>query len=53
MLAALLKLPNPQLVWFGINNTALSHIIFPKHAEEVLVVQFQNRVDHLPAALIT
>lgn len=53
MLAALLQLPNPQSVWFGINNTAISHIIFPRHEDEVLVVQYQNRVDHLPAALIT
>jgi 2,3-bisphosphoglycerate-dependent phosphoglycerate mutase len=53
MLAALLQLPNPQSVWFGINNTALSHIVFPRHEDEVLVVQYQNRIEHLPAALIT
>lgn len=52
-LSALLQLPNPQGVWFGMNNAGISRIEFPPHDRNLVVVQFQNRVAHLPAELIT
>lgn len=52
-LAAVLQLPDASSVWFGMNNTAISHIIFPVDSEVDVIVQYQNRVDHLPAELIT
>lgn len=52
-LAAVLDLPDPQAVWFGMNNTAISRIDFPATLEDVVLVQYQNRIDHLPANLVT
>jgi len=52
-LAASLRLPDPQAVWFLMNNTAMSRIDFPPALEGVIVMQYQNRIDHLPAELVT
>jgi 2,3-bisphosphoglycerate-dependent phosphoglycerate mutase len=52
-LAAALQLPNPHAVWFLMHNTAISRIDFPVNREVDVYIHYQNRVDHLPAALIT
>lgn len=52
-LAAVLKLPDPNAVWFSMNNAALSRIDFPIDLEVDVLIHFQNRVDHLPAELVT
>jgi 2,3-bisphosphoglycerate-dependent phosphoglycerate mutase len=52
-LAAVLQLPNPHAVWFLMHNTAISRIDFPVDLEVDVLVHYQNRVDHLPAELIT
>jgi 2,3-bisphosphoglycerate-dependent phosphoglycerate mutase len=52
-MAALLQVPDPQAVFFLMNNTAVSRIDFPKADGESVVIQFQNRVDHLQPELIT
>lgn len=52
-LAALLQLPNAQAVWFSMNNAAISRIDFPTDLDVDVLIHYQNRVDHLPAELIT
>jgi 2,3-bisphosphoglycerate-dependent phosphoglycerate mutase len=52
-MAALLHMPDPHAVFFLMNNTAISRIDFPKAEGESVVIQYQNRVDHLPPGLIT
>ncbi len=52
-MSALLKLPDPQAIWFGMNNTGISQIDFPTQLHDMVFVQYQNRVGHLPPALIT
>jgi 2,3-bisphosphoglycerate-dependent phosphoglycerate mutase len=50
LLRAILDLPVEGELWFGINNAAVTRIDF---APEGIWVQYLNRVDHLPAELIT
>lgn len=52
-LAAALQLPNPHAVWFLMNNTAISRIDFPVDLDVNILIHYQNRIDHLPAELIT
>jgi len=52
-LSVALRLPDPQAVWFLMHNTALSRIDFLPAYKGVVVIQYQNRIDHLPAELIT
>jgi 2,3-bisphosphoglycerate-dependent phosphoglycerate mutase len=49
-LRALLEVPEEVSGWFSLNNTAISRIDFE---DGTLAVQYMNRVDHLPAGLIT
>ncbi len=51
-MATVLRVPDPQVVWFLMHNTAISRIDFPTDYD-IVSVQYQNRVDHLPADLIT
>jgi 2,3-bisphosphoglycerate-dependent phosphoglycerate mutase len=53
LMAMLLRMPDPQAFFFGMNNTALSRIDFPTTEGEIVVIHYQNRVDHLPPQLIT
>ena len=48
-LAALLNLPSHDGLWFSLNNTAITRIDF---TEELRVV-YQNRLDFIPAELVT
>jgi 2,3-bisphosphoglycerate-dependent phosphoglycerate mutase len=52
-LAAALQMPNPHAVWFLMHNTAVSRIDFPVDLDVNVLVHYQNRIDHLPADLIT
>ncbi len=49
-LAALLKLPSKDGVWFGMNNAAITRIDFPR---DEVVIAYMNRTDYLPEELIT
>lgn len=53
LMAVLLRMPDPQAVFFGMNNTAMSRIDFSATEGELVFVQYQNRIDHLPLELIT
>jgi broad specificity phosphatase PhoE len=53
LMAALLRMPDPQAFFFGMNNTALSRIDFPTAEGEIVVIRYQNRVDHLTPQLVT
>jgi 2,3-bisphosphoglycerate-dependent phosphoglycerate mutase len=50
LVRAILDLPPQGELWFAINNAAISRIDF---APEGVWMQYLNRVDHLPAELIT
>jgi 2,3-bisphosphoglycerate-dependent phosphoglycerate mutase len=56
LLAVLLDLPEPEGVWFALNNAASTRIDFsdedPEGAERIAVA-YMNRADHLPQELIT
>jgi 2,3-bisphosphoglycerate-dependent phosphoglycerate mutase len=53
LMAALLRMSDPQAFFFGMHNSAISRIDFPTAEGEIVVIQYQNRVDHLPPKLIT
>lgn len=53
LMAAILRMHHPEGFFFGMNNTAVSRINFPTTEGESVVIQYQNRVDHLPPELIT
>jgi 2,3-bisphosphoglycerate-dependent phosphoglycerate mutase len=56
LLAVLLNLPEPEGVWFAMNNAAITRMDFndrdPEGADRVALV-YMNRVDYLPRELIT
>lgn len=56
VLAVLLQLPEPDRVWFALNNAAITRIDFrdqnPWGVERTAIL-YTNRVDHLPKELIT
>jgi broad specificity phosphatase PhoE len=49
-LRAVLQIPEEILGWFALNNAAITRIDFE---EKTPAIQYMNRVDHLPAELIT
>jgi 2,3-bisphosphoglycerate-dependent phosphoglycerate mutase len=56
LLAALLKLPEPEKVWFVLNNAAITRIDFRDESDEFaehIAPTYMNRVDFLPPELIT
>jgi len=50
LMAAILKMPDQDRIWFILNNAAITRLDFESERTEVVYV---NRVDHLPQALIT
>jgi 2,3-bisphosphoglycerate-dependent phosphoglycerate mutase len=50
LLAALLKLPSKDGMWFGINNVAMTRIDF---YDGETAIRYMNRTDYLPKELIT
>ena len=50
LVQAILDLPAEGELWFSLNNAALTRIDL---APKGISVQYANRVDHLPAELIT
>ena len=56
LLAALLKLPEPENVWFVLNNAAITRIDFRDESDEFaehIALAYVNRVDFLPPELVT
>lgn len=52
-LAALLRMPDVQSYYFALNNAAISRVDFSEHDVNEVVIAYLNRVDFLPAELIT
>jgi len=50
LMRAILGLPDEGELWFGMNNTGVTRI---DSTPQDIVVQYTNRVDHLPPELIT
>jgi broad specificity phosphatase PhoE len=50
LLFSLLEIPPDSGVWFAFNNAAITRIDF---GDQEISLMYQNRVDHLPTALIT
>lgn len=53
VMAVILRMPDPDSYYFSMNNTALTRIDFPAREGDFTVVHYQNRVEHLPPALLT
>ena len=56
LLAALLALPEPENVWFALNNAAITRIDFHDASDEFaehIALAYMNRVDFLPPELVT
>jgi 2,3-bisphosphoglycerate-dependent phosphoglycerate mutase len=50
-ICAVLDLPDPQEVWFHMNNTAITCFEFPE--KRVVGIRYLNRLDHLPHEMMT
>ena len=48
---AILGLPEPEKLWFTLNNTSITRIDFPTEGQ--VIIQYVNRRDFLPPELIT
>jgi 2,3-bisphosphoglycerate-dependent phosphoglycerate mutase len=53
LLAAILRIPDPDAVFFDLSNTAISRIVFPRSDDEVTRITYLNRADFLPPDLRT
>ena len=56
LMAALLRLPDREGIWFAMNNAAITRVDFLDERgeyEEYVGLIYTNRVDHLPPELVT